>query len=877
MTFDLGTIHGAIDFDTTPFDKKYERVEQLLDNLEKRQVPEVKVDADTATAEKNLNAVESFLTGVLDGMRAEVEVSGDTDRATKAIQVVEDILEDMHGEQARIEVLADTDQAEDALDDIADKADESGDDAGSRMGEGMVAGILAGLASIPIAGAVVKVGQAIGGGLIEGIQDGLNVEVSRDLFSARTGLDEQTAARFGRAAGNAYANVFGESVEANLDAARTAMQSGILDADASTGEIEKIIAGLDTVATILDEDIPNVARTAGVMLRNGLAQDAGDAFDQLVAAGQNGINVSEDLLDTFTEYPALFARLGLDGPMAMGLISQAVQAGARDTDFAADALKEFQIRATDASDASAEAFEALGLDAEEMTAKIAEGGEGAAEGLQQVLEGLRDMEDPVERNQVAVGLFGTKAEDLGEALFAMDTSTAVKQLGDFEGAAKTAMETLGDNPAAAVESAQRNIEVAADGIKGALASAFGEPLEDLSDWVTNNRAGVMEFLGGMTNMAFDAGRAVVEFSASGLEAMGDFIEFGIVQTILALDGLITQLDALGIIDVDSESIDAMVEGLRDARWGAYEAADGMRTALIDEGIDPIQDRFNEFLSDEVLTARVQDTTNIMAEAIDGVGASLEDLNDIEVFEDGSFKKETDDAKLFDEQLRTAAESMYAAQEAAIAAGGSQEDLNRKWGIAYSTLVSQVEQLGYTREEAMLLIEQYGLFPDFIDTKVRLATSDAEAQMAYFLSTIPSTVTVRAVAVGSAAGLALGMGPGHADGGAVVGAGGPRDDLIPAIGPDGEFRRLSNGEHVLDADDVLDLGGQAGAYQLRAMIQAGMVKPLQAAIPMADGGGIGHPAAVGGGTTIGTLEQHFHNTPADPRELMRVSMWEVHDA
>lgn len=68
------------------------------------------------------------------------------------------------------------------------------------------------------------------------------------------------------------------------------------------------------------------------------------------------------------------------------------------------------------------------------------------------------------------------------------------------------------------------------------------------------------------------------------------------------------------------------------------------------------------------------------------------------------------------------------------------------------------------------------------------------------------VVTRFASVGARAGLA------RADGGAVFGPGGPRDDLIPA--------RLSNGEHVLTAAEVQAAGGQGAIYRMRAAIRSG---------------------------------------------------------
>lgn len=66
---------------------------------------------------------------------------------------------------------------------------------------------------------------------------------------------------------------------------------------------------------------------------------------------------------------------------------------------------------------------------------------------------------------------------------------------------------------------------------------------------------------------------------------------------------------------------------------------------------------------------------------------------------------------------------------------------------------------------------------------------------------------------------------YAEGGAVVGPGGPRDDVIPAL--------LSNGEHVIPADEVAMAGGQDAIYRLRAMIRSGYVR-------FADGGAVHVP-------------------------------------
>jgi len=76
----------------------------------------------------------------------------------------------------------------------------------------------------------------------------------------------------------------------------------------------------------------------------------------------------------------------------------------------------------------------------------------------------------------------------------------------------------------------------------------------------------------------------------------------------------------------------------------------------------------------------------------------------------------------------------------------------------------------------------------------------------------------------------------AGGGAAFGAGGPRDDKIPAL--------LSNNEHVLTSDEVERGGGHRNIYKLREVIRAGQLPMFAnggAVQGFADGGGVTWPA------------------------------------
>lgn len=382
----------------------------------------------------------------------------------------------------------------------------------------------------------VAAGAAIGVALAANIGGALDLAGARGQLKAQLGLSEKDAANVGRIAGSLYSHNFGESLDEVKAAIGRVTQN--LDIAANSPALERITSKALTLSQVFDVDVADSTRAVGSLLRNNLAKNATQAFDIFTRGLQNGANKADDLADTFNEYGPLFSRLGLDGSQALGLISQGLQAGARDSDTVADAIKEFQIRATDASVTSAAGFDALGLSAEKMTAQIAGGGKGAADGLNLVLERLRGIEDPVKRNAAAVALFGTKAEDLGASLFALDPSKAVKSLGKVGGAAAKAGNDFNNTAGAKLEAFKRKITVAiqqtiADKIipavvsfgesiapvvdklitagdaAGKFASAVAKALEPVTDFLTKTQAGQAVLAGIVTVI----GLAVAAFTA----------------------------------------------------------------------------------------------------------------------------------------------------------------------------------------------------------------------------------------------------------------------------------------------------------------------------------------------------------------------------
>lgn len=314
-----------------------------------------------------------------------------------------------------------------------------------------------------------KAGQVIGklaGVATAALGIGAAFSAAMDVVSAegqlagKLGVSPAEAAALGKTAGAVYANAWGGSMGEVTQGVALVKQELASVAGNGKMDIQGITEQAFALAQTFDIDIDQAIQGVGQLMRSGLVGDANQAMDLVTVAFQTMGTRGDDVLDTLKEYPVAFQALGISGKLAIGLINQGLKAGARDSDIVADALKEFGIRAKDGTTGSAAGFKALGLDAAKMTAIFAKGGSGAAAGLDTVLDKLRAMKDPAAQAAAASALFGTKAEDMQAALFALDPSTAVAGLGKVEGAAAKMTTAVGTSPQATLESFKRKVEVA---------------------------------------------------------------------------------------------------------------------------------------------------------------------------------------------------------------------------------------------------------------------------------------------------------------------------------------------------------------------------------------------------------------------------------
>lgn len=285
----------------------------------------------------------------------------------------------------------------------------------SRLGDAMsVAGRIAGgalkkaLEAAAAAVAALATAAVAGGKHLLELGDDYQQAVGQ--MSAQTGATGQELTELGSIAEQVYRNNFGESLNDVATSMATVKTNTGLMGDELKAATENSYALRDTFGMEFAE---SSRAAAALMTRFGLSAD--EAYNLIAVGAQKGANQNGDLLDVISEYAPKYAEMGLSADQMMQTLINGAENGVFQIDKVGDAVKEFSIRAIDGSDQTKEAFKSLGLNAAYMAAEIAEGGPVAENAFREVVAALMKVEDPIKRNTIAVALFGTQYEDLGQA------------------------------------------------------------------------------------------------------------------------------------------------------------------------------------------------------------------------------------------------------------------------------------------------------------------------------------------------------------------------------------------------------------------------------------------------------------------------------
>lgn len=427
------------------------------------------------------------------------------------------------------------DEFDNTLEDLGESAEEASE--GFTVMKGAMADLLADGVSA-LADGLVNVTK-------EAFTMATDIDKATNTFIAKTGATVEEAKKFEDIMTSIYNNNFGESFEDISEAMSTVKASlGELD----DGDLQTITEHAFTLRDTFDFEVNESVRSAK-MLMDQFGLTGEQAYNLIAQGAQHGLNAQGDMLDIINEYSVHFEQLGFDGEEMFNILVSGAENGAFSLDKVGDAVKEFGIRTKDGSDATKEAFTSLGLDADEMSAAFAKGGDDATKAFINVNRALASVEDPLEQGQLGVSLYGTMWEDLGTTAV-----TALVEYGDQFNAANETMQSLNDIK-------YDDLGSALEGIKRNLQTSVAQPLKD------EVLPTVSEFIegfdwSGFGQLAGDAFGALAKGAVAVAEGIMNATQWlnehrGVVATVATVIGILTTaITAYNIVQGIKTAMDA---------------------------------------------------------------------------------------------------------------------------------------------------------------------------------------------------------------------------------------------------------------------------------------------------------------------------------
>lgn len=314
-------------------------------------------------------------------------------------------------------------KAEKSLASFSDRASKTGTTLQS-LGKGLTVGV-----SLPLA--------TLGGLAMKSASD---FQKSQGKMQAALNLTKEEAKAMGETAKEVWKDGFGNDMNE--------VSEGVISVKKNLQNITgKELESVSRQAFILRDtfgyEIPESTRAAKALV-DQFGVDASKAMDYITVAAQKGGDYSNELLDTISEYSVQFKTAGMDIDGMFNVLIQGAQNGAWNLDKVGDAVKEYAIRAVDGSKTTEEGFKLIGLNADDMAKKMAQGGDSAQKAFMATVAAITSMKDPLKQQQAGVALFGTQWEDLQKNVIgAMDPTKDV--LGEVAGATNKAGKALKDN------------------------------------------------------------------------------------------------------------------------------------------------------------------------------------------------------------------------------------------------------------------------------------------------------------------------------------------------------------------------------------------------------------------------------------------------
>lgn len=282
-----------------------------------------------------------------------------------------------------------------------------------------------------------KIGQGFGAaaaGVAAGIGliavNAAQFEEANKKVQSGLGLTKEESLKVSAVAKEVWREGYGEDLESVSDSL-VKVKRNIKDIN-DDETLKQVTRDSQILAETMESDVNEVTRGANQLMgRFGLSSK--EAFDLLAQGSAKGLNYSNELFDNLSEYGPLFNEMGFSAEEMFTILINGSQNGAYNLDYVNDVVKEFQIRVKDGSKSTNDAMSQLSEGTQKVWKNFLEGKGTVKDVFNAVLNELKTTDDQIKVNQVGVGLFGTKWEDL-EKTTMLSLNNMETGLGDYSGA-----------------------------------------------------------------------------------------------------------------------------------------------------------------------------------------------------------------------------------------------------------------------------------------------------------------------------------------------------------------------------------------------------------------------------------------------------------
>lgn len=329
----------------------------------------------------------------------------------------------------------------------------------------------------------------------------------------------------------------GDQTVSDVAAVDTALGNAGITDDAYITRITNEVITLDQVFGQSTQDTIN--RATSMVNTYGISWD--HALDLMTKGMQDFSDGGAQMLNAYEDYSQVYQQLGYDADN----MYSALKSASNDQSLGKDSnlnkgVENFVKTLESGSKESKDALKELKLQAADIPAKMRAGGDAAAEAVQRVLTGLKDIKDEAKRDELGKTLFGDKiwTETNGQII---DTILAgYQKIGDVAGATEDAMtaklDTFEDAVAGVKERVSQTVGETAKpfvDLGKEAAQSFNEGFDERGGGLLGLGAGisqtVLETIGGNVHKLVDpvietVGSKVDEAKEAGSQLIGAVVE-----------------------------------------------------------------------------------------------------------------------------------------------------------------------------------------------------------------------------------------------------------------------------------------------------------------------------------------------------------------